>query len=148
MRSSVSITIIITVAFTFWHTVVGNFFLPELRWQNRVLIFRAESEALLSAFEDQLQVHREEVRDRKLLVISTFESSLKFYGLGRTDEVRDLSQGKLLELLGDFDAVLIGLDGGVKARYTSNNYSWTDLFARIDGMPMRRAELEARNSSP
>ena len=44
-----------------------------------------------------------------------------------------------------FAALLVGLDGGVKARTTEavDPDAW---FARIDAMPMRRAELRERAS--
>ena len=40
----------------------------------------------------------------------------------------------------DFEVILIGLDGGVKLRDTKL-VSTETLFALIDGMPMRKAEL-------
>lgn len=42
-----------------------------------------------------------------------------------------------------FEAVLIGKDGGVKARQTEA-LDLSALFERIDSMPMRRREMNAR----
>src|SRR5690606_36647291 len=47
---------------------------------------------------------------------------------------------RLLEGVAD-RLILIGLDGGVKRRYEAAEFSVSDLFADIDAMPMRRAEL-------
>jgi hypothetical protein len=45
--------------------------------------------------------------------------------------------------VGALTTVLIGKDGSVKARYNAAP-SLDELFALIDGMPMRRAELRSR----
>jgi hypothetical protein len=42
----------------------------------------------------------------------------------------------------DLEVVLIGKDGGVKARYTELDLP--SVFARIDSMPMRQAEMRRR----
>lgn len=44
----------------------------------------------------------------------------------------------------DFELVLIGKDGGVKAR-TSDPSAMEDFLSLIDAMPMRRAEIRSRN---
>lgn len=44
----------------------------------------------------------------------------------------------------DFEVVLIGKDGGVKAR-TSDPGALEDFLALIDTMPMRRAEMRSRS---
>lgn len=66
-----------------------------------------------------------------------------------TDEERD-RQGALAELVRlrsderpDFEVVLIGKDGGVKAR-TSDLSALEDFLALIDTMPMRRAEMRSQ----
>ncbi len=41
-----------------------------------------------------------------------------------------------------FQVLLIGLDGGVKARKENSFFSREELFVLIDSMPMRRYELE------
>lgn len=47
---------------------------------------------------------------------------------------------------GRFAAVLVGRDGGVKFR-SGEPVPATDLFARIDTMPMRRREMREKNRS-
>lgn len=46
----------------------------------------------------------------------------------------------------EFEVVLIGKDGGVKAR-TSDPEALRNFLALIDSMPMRRAEMRSRNGS-
>ena len=46
----------------------------------------------------------------------------------------------------DFEVVLIGKDGGVKAR-TSDPGALQDFLALIDTMPMRRAEMRSRGDA-
>ena len=45
-----------------------------------------------------------------------------------------------------FEVVLIGKDGGVKAR-TSDPEALKDFLALIDSMPMRRAEMRSRDGT-
>lgn len=64
-----------------------------------------------------------------------------------------VEQGLLAELArlrgedggADFEVVLVGKDGGVKAR-TSDPDALEDFLALIDTMPMRRAELRSRDA--
>lgn len=63
------------------------------------------------------------------------------------------TQGTLVELARlrsnqqtDFEVVLIGKDGGVKAR-TSDPDALQDFLTLIDTMPMRRAEIRSRDRS-
>ncbi|MFK8079002.1 MAG: DUF4174 domain-containing protein [Granulosicoccus sp.] len=46
----------------------------------------------------------------------------------------------------DFEMVLIGKDGGVKAR-TDNPEALNEFLAMIDTMPMRRAEIRSRGKA-
>ena len=46
----------------------------------------------------------------------------------------------------DFEVVLIGKDGGIKAR-TDDPNALEDLLALIDTMPMRRAEMQSKGST-
>ena len=46
----------------------------------------------------------------------------------------------------DFEVVLIGKDGGIKAR-TDNPNALEDLLALIDTMPMRRTEMQLKEGS-
>ena len=46
-----------------------------------------------------------------------------------------------------FQLFLVGLDGGIKARYDGPTTPQT-IFGLIDTMPMRQAELRYRKSKP
>jgi hypothetical protein len=46
----------------------------------------------------------------------------------------------------DYEFILIGKDTGVKARWI-DDFSQTDLFNRIDAMPMRQFEMRTRGAN-
>jgi len=76
-------------------------------------------------------------------------SELPDAGATQTVEARD-TEGTLAELarlrsneLPEFEMVLIGKDGGVKAR-SRNLHALEDFLALIDTMPMRRSEIRSR----
>ena len=124
--------------------------LDRYRWEHRLvlLISSSEDQALFQQQIDILSDDLEGIRERKLLIIhmkpllakivlpELCELSLK------KSEFKRFSQGE-----SPFSFILIGLDGGVKLRQNevvSREY----LYALIDGMPMRRAEMRAKKNKP
>ena len=114
-------------------------------WQNRViLLFANENDApLLSKQLELLTSHSEEVTNRDLVVYQFFQ----FEGRGPAGEGIDDKKVKALRADYDieyempFQFILIGKDGGVKLR-SAEVVSMEALFALIDGMPMRKAEMK------
>jgi 2-keto-3-deoxy-galactonokinase len=86
-------------------------------------------------------VHKKGIEDRKLKVI-----------IYTTSAASDAISGALIELdlvelkrrLENKQSILIGLDGGTKSFYDidASGIDIKQVFADIDGMPMRRAELK------
>lgn len=125
--------------------------LSQYRWQNRLIVLQASAEGE-DICQQQLQVLEEDVEglmERKLIVVQLAESESRIHlpkplplELNEKDQKRFRASGK------PFSFILIGLDGGVKLRsheLVSREY----LYALIDGMPMRRAELrEKKNHQP
>jgi len=125
--------------------------LDQYQWKNRVLIVFAESrqEKPYQAFDKQLRSHAAGLEERHLRVFRVFSDP-------RGDAApASLDGGKLdkrdaMKLLEGFDyagsppvrVVLIGKDGGVKLDTPEPELE--QLFARIDAMPMRRAEMRAQ----
>jgi len=122
--------------------------LSDFRWEHRLVLLIAEDtdNALLKKQLNELKADEEGLIDRKLLVIQINPSNSQI--LIPKDQSEQISptlyqqfkQGKY-----SFSFVLIGLDGGVKLKrneVVSREY----LYALIDGMPMRRAEMREKKN--
>ena len=116
-------------------------FLEDLRWGNRLLILdsRPGSERYVGRILELAPA--EGVHERKLLVFLVREDGVVEFTASGGLRSSFLSEESLLDKLGGSDVALVGLDGGVKSRYYASDFSWTDLFFRIDAMPMRQAEI-------
>ena len=120
--------------------------LDHFRWKNRIILVLAESED--NPYLDQqyqlFAADPEGTDDRKILVIRLTPGKIRIGKEGWQD-----ADGKLYQRYkGDrkFETVLIGLDGGEKMR-VARLVSKTEIFGKIDTMPMRRAEMN-RDHSP
>lgn len=118
--------------------------LDDYRWNNRILIVIVDEleDHKVSEVSQILADAECALQDRDMLVTWIYSE-----GEGRVGDIT-LSSPDVLELRKQFRlprssrliAALVGKDGGVKARYTE----WpalAEVFALIDGMPMRRAEM-------
>ena len=118
------------------------------RWKHRVVLLLESDFAPTMASEQQEEfiANQKGMMDRRLVVYTV--SSNGFRAPGSAEEVED--GGELYErmksLESPFELALIGLDGGVKERW-SKPVQCEELFAIIDGMPMRRHELKQRKST-
>ena len=82
------------------------------------------------------QFHRERGLTLTLYRIGEDITTMKYIALDGFDALRP-SDGRR------FEAILVGLDGGVKERW-DRYVTQEDLFAAIDAMPMRQSELNKR----
>ncbi len=117
-------------------------------WRQRVLVVSrvgvAERDALaLEAALDELAC---EVRERDLIVVWLREGDAGADGEPLSPARRRAMRERLGLDASQWHAALIGKDGGVKARYAGVP-ELADVFALIDGMPMRRAEARRRPSA-
>jgi len=117
--------------------------LRPMRWQNRVLLLYTNNlmHPQYQKMEEALLREEKEAEARKLVVYTILGQKVS-HGLPAGDwqdnlPVREASQN----LRQGFGLALIGLDGEVKYRSTSA-VRLDELWALIDGMPMRRAELK------
>ena len=121
--------------------------LKPYQWENRiVLIFTNDVNA--EKYQKQLAVFQSDkagLEERKLLIGKV---TPRQYCLGLEDS-KCVQSAELYRQFytknRDFEVILIGLDGGVKLRQTAI-LSLEKLFATIDVMPMRRAELRNRKN--
>jgi hypothetical protein len=126
--------------------------LSAYRWAHRLLVIHVPDtepgRATLEAFRISLDDRMEDVLDRDLLIVpvgdlpragDTLRPAVVLGASERLAVRRQLGlQGRGAQL------VLIGKDGGVKARQSENVFDLAAVFALIDGMPMRRAETRRR----
>lgn len=120
--------------------------LSEFRWENRILIVIADEidsdeaevvSRILADAECALQ-------DRDMLVSWIYPDGEGSIGDRKLSPqvVKQIRDELRLPESANLIAALVGKDGGVKARYKE----WPalgEVFALIDGMPMRRSEMHA-----
>ena len=103
--------------------------LDPYRWQARpILVFAQEGDPRLTAQIEAFAEVRDGLRERRNLVVVDINAASALRARFSPD---------------GFTVVLVGLDGGEKARETGVVPG--DVFAgRIDAMPMRRRELDTQ----
>lgn len=120
--------------------------LSEFRWKNRPLLIFAAGTDDPDARQTRaaLQSSACELVDRDMVIGWIPERGERRLGETPINETAaDALRSRLRIRKGEFAAVLIGKDGGVKARYAKAP-DLAEVFALIDGMPMRRSEMRHR----
>lgn len=115
--------------------------LEAFQWKNRVLaIFADGDNARASRQENLLLAERDGLAERDLIVLRVDESTMSsVFGAAGSLPVDALRSDLEAPEPGVFAAVLVGKDGSVKLRAVEP-VTCDELFAAIDGMPMRAAE--------
>lgn len=111
-------------------------------WKHRVLLIYTE-DAYSKVFENQIRIlkdQQKELDDRKLVIYSFTKEAYIYYFKNTWKKSSELFL-KFNPKNAPFKVVLIGLDGGIKLEQTEI-LSKEKLFAVIDGMPMRKRELQ------
>ena len=119
--------------------------LDDLRWERRLVLAYGEPEGTEMRRLQALAAERScAVAERDLAIYRVRAGR----GVPLTPGAEPLDDPRL-ETLGSgkrpFGMVLVGKDGGVKARGTTAD-ALGDLLDRIDAMPMRRREMATRGS--
>ncbi|WP_124981770.1 DUF4174 domain-containing protein [Nonlabens xiamenensis] len=138
----------------FLMSIFSNAQIPELtqhQWNHRLLITFSdveEASAQQRFFEQQksrFEKNIEGLKERKLLLYVVFPNRYTQLNPENPKDAKWIAQQDLYKFVNKKDAVmgiqLIGLDGGTKL----NRADWvelTDIFQRIDAMPMRQAEMK------
>ena len=120
--------------------------LSQYRWKNRpLLIFGKDAENPdVRRTRELLQASICELTDRDMVIGWILDQGGSRLGPAPIDSrTADALRSRLRVREGDFAAVLVGKDGGVKARYAEAP-DLTEVFSLIDGMPMRRSEMRER----
>lgn len=122
-------------------SMVSQGYTDERRW----LILLAESEHHPSIQKQlkAIQQNEEAALERKIAVIlRTRKEKLPIFNVPKGWKIADFIESVQLGKA-DFEAILVGLDGGEKMR-TTKPISTQDLFDNIDSMPMRQREMKQK----
>lgn len=117
--------------------------LSSHQWENRIILVLTEDPAQDNYKKqlEELKADKNGLQERKLLIYQLTSTQYKM-GLEDTSDWQEGSQlyNKYKTGNASFEVILIGLDGGVKLSQ-EQVLSREKLFAVIDGMPMRKAEI-------
>lgn len=124
--------------------------LGDYRWENRlVLVFAPSRENTHYLKQDsEFEGKAYELNDRDIIVFELIEAGQsKMAEMNLTGKQQSLLRTEFNVAADDFELILIGKDGAVKLREKQPVPSG-DLFALIDGMPMRKEEMRSKKTQP
>ena len=116
------------------------------RWRNRLLMVFSPSkeDSNYQSLKKEMKAQRNGLRDREILVFEILEKGESRFGKTvLKKEAIDFLRQKFSAGQGSFLVILMGKDGEEKIRWQKVNL--TEIFAVIDGMPMRQREMRERN---
>ncbi len=120
--------------------------LDEYLWKNRLVLVYTEDRSG-NLYKEQIDVLKGDIaglEDRKLVIYHYTPDVVK-KGLedGKWKKRDDRSE-KFTETKGNFEVLLLGLDGRVKLRQQTL-LTREKLYSTIDAMPMRQSEIRRRD---
>jgi len=126
--------------------------LSAYRWKHRLLVLYVPDtepgRARLATFRTSLDDRMEDVLARDLLIVPVGDLPRAGDTLQPVVDLGVQERSGVRRRLGlhgqGAQLVLIGKDGGVKTRQSEGAFDLERLFALIDSMPMRRAEMPQR----
>lgn len=122
--------------------------LESYLWKNRVLLL-ASTEAAGASMAAQLKQARAEIQERDIVWFVLAGEARLFTNAQETNPpefVDSVHRRYFAESNTERSVLLIGKDGGVKE--TAETLELDRIFARVDAMPMRQAELREREAEP
>jgi hypothetical protein len=120
--------------------------LSKYEWKNRLLLILVQDEKQAD-YTEQLKLLGADsmgLQERKLLIISVTPEQYKTGLDGKSWKKAPSLYIDFKGAKGNFEVILIGLDGGVKLR-KETVLTLEELYSTIDVMPMRRYEIEKKN---
>lgn len=114
--------------------------LAEYQWKYRVIIASMPDGEAQPEAAAALQKHKRGVADRDLLVFDLSPMRTRTAGMKRLSKLQTEELGEQYSIKDEPVFVLIGKDGGVKARQIGS-LDLEKFFALIDKMPMRKVEM-------
>jgi NADH dehydrogenase [ubiquinone] 1 alpha subcomplex assembly factor 1 len=122
------------------------FALMQYQWKNRVLVLSAptEDDKYLRQQQDEVASTPEEFESRDMVLVTLLDNAVSTAADRElTPEEAAMARAVLGILPGSFALRLIGKDGSVKLS-GETAISMTEIYALIDGMPMRQREKPDR----
>lgn len=141
MRQAPLFLLLVFTSFA-WPEEVTIESIKDLQWKNRIILISAGEAS--EEWVYRLGESEAEIVDRDIVWIALWGSSY------RSNLTASISEKLVDEIQSRYfenettRMVLIGKDGGVKD--ASSRLKLPELFALIDGMPMRRAEIRSRSN--
>lgn len=125
--------------------------LASYRWTHRLLVVHVpdteSGRKAMDSLRTALDTGMAEVVDRDLLIVPVGDLPHAATALRPSVDLATVERAVVRQRLGlkagDMQLVLLGKDGGVKDRQ-ADGFDLSRVFALIDGMPMRRAEVRRR----
>lgn len=119
--------------------------LDAYRWQNRIVIIFAGSDATEQLAQQRRMLASDPggLQDRDVLLVVLEGDLVVIGGVPRPSTDADRLRTAFDVPEQGYALLLIGKDGGVKLR-SKEPVAAEDLFALIDGMPMRQREMQRR----
>lgn len=113
--------------------------LNQWRWQQRLLIGWVTDKDDVAQLQTYSREYASDITERKLRIMLLHKDNWYI------DQGPSLtSAGKQWLAQRHDQLLLIGLDGYLKDQFPVDNFDLQRVFNRIDGMPMRKAELESK----
>lgn len=114
----------------------------EKRWV--ILVTDESQHPQLQKQIEAIEANSEAAIERKIGVIQfTKNKSIPLFNVSE-DDIIETKYSNLFSEISDFEAILIGLDGGIKLR-RKEAIDVKELFDLIDSMPMRQREIRQQN---
>jgi hypothetical protein len=117
--------------------------LDSHRWKHRLIIASVTTRDAAKEVESSLRKLRSEILDRDLRVLDVSSSTRIKGAIGFSKKESEALRQRLSIPTNGNHFVLIGKDGGVKARQ-NGDLSLEKFFALIDTMPMRQQEMRRK----
>jgi hypothetical protein len=119
--------------------------IEQALWEERLLVLVAPVATDPRAAEqrERLQARSDAVADRRLRIYELYADQGWIDGQALSAGQLQALRRKFALALDSRELILIGLDGGIKRRDRLDT-PLHDVFMQIDGMPMRRQEIESR----
>jgi hypothetical protein len=118
--------------------------ISDLRWEYRIVLGVVENQDILTNSIEAWEDNKVEVKDRKIVCFITDGQHHYTSYQHPLDENIWKEVARMMDESNESFA-LIGLDGGVKARYEKLDVS--EIFSLIDTMPMRQQEIRRQENN-